>query len=86
MIEKAKEIVRQYIKKHLEDPNADYTLFVVWQAAVLQNFKCLIATTLPCWTYIELTYDGDEKRWYLDVYRKLENRVINDEIHEQSDP
>ena len=84
MIEKAKEIVRQYIKKHLEDPNADYTLFVVWQAAVLQNFKCLISTTIPCRMYFELTYDGDERQWYFDAYRKLENRVIDDGLHEQS--
>ena len=83
MIEKAKALVRQYIQEHLEDPNEDYTLFVVWQAAVLQNFKCLIATTKPIGMYFELTYDGDENRWYFDAYRKVENREIDDGLHEQ---
>ena len=85
MIERATEIVRQYITEHLE-PGAEYTLFVVWQAVVLQNFKCLIATTKPLRMYFELTYDGDGKRWYLDAYRKIENREIGDGIHEQPDP
>ena len=73
MIEKAKEIVKQYIEAH---DHSDYTIFVIWQAQVLQNFKCLISTTLPRWTYFELTYDGDRKCWYLDVYRKAENLEI----------
>lgn len=85
MIEKAKALVRQYIDANTEYEN--YTLFVVWQAKALQNFKCLISTTLPRWTYFELTYDGDRKRWYFDVYRKVENQEIpDDRIHEQPDP
>ena len=26
--------------------------------------------------YYELTYNGDKKEWYLDAYKKFENRVI----------
>ena len=80
MIDKAKQIVRDYIAQHIEpNPDADPAIFVVWQAAVLQNFKCLIATTLPYGMYFELTYDGDRRRWYFDAYRKTENRVIPDD-------
>jgi hypothetical protein len=26
--------------------------------------------------YYELTYNGDKKEWYLDAYKKFENRKI----------
>jgi hypothetical protein len=26
--------------------------------------------------YYELTFNGDSKEWYLDAYKKFENRVI----------
>lgn len=90
MIEKAKALVRDYIKAHIDptNPDAESTIFVIWQCQVLQNFKCLIATTLPHGMYFELTYDGDRRRWYFDVYRKAENREIcevADGVHQQPD-
>lgn len=80
MIDQAKAIVEEYLKKNY--PENNYTLFVVWQAKVLQNLKCLIAVTHPHGMYFELTYDGDRARWYFDVYQKIENREIRDGIHE----
>lgn len=88
-IEEAKDIVREYVESNIDrsNPNVEYNIFVVWQAKTLQNFKCLIATTMPDGLYFELTYDGDMHRWYLDVYSKIENRVIAYErVHEQPDP
>ena len=81
MIERAIALVREYIDAHIDHTNQDAepAVFVVWQASVLQNFKCLIATTLPAGVYFELTYDGDQKRWYFDVYRKAENLVVADD-------
>ena len=78
MIEEAKSIVREYIESHIDhtNPDAESTIFVVWQCQILQNFKCLISTTLPHGMYFELTYDGEKKAWYFDVYRKVENREI----------
>jgi hypothetical protein len=26
--------------------------------------------------YYELTYNGDKEEWYLDAYKKFENRVV----------
>lgn len=26
--------------------------------------------------YYEMTYNGDKEEWYLDAYKKFENRVI----------
>jgi len=84
MIEAAKALVKAYIEKHIDlsNPDASYALFVVWQVRALQNFKCLISTTAPFGLYFELTYDGDKNCWYFDVYRKVENRVIDDDVYE----
>lgn len=84
MIEKAKALVQEYIRDRMDpsNPNAESTLFVVWQCQTLQNFKCLIATTLPFGIYFELTYDGDRRAWYFDAYRKIENRVVPDGLPE----
>ena len=78
MIEQALQIVREYIDEHIDHstPNAEYTLFAVWQCSILRNFKCLIATTSPNGMYFELTYDAERGCWYFDAYRKIENREI----------
>lgn len=77
MTAKALKIVREYVEAHIEsNPDAHYTLFVVWQSVILQNFKCEIATTLPCGMSFVLTYDGDADRWYCDAYRKVGNWVV----------
>ena len=80
MDNKALEIVRQYIWEHLDksDPEATFEVFTVWKAKILQNWKYLISSTLWDGMYYELTYNGDKKEWYLDAYKKFENRVIKD--------
>ena len=50
--------------------------FIVWSVKVLQNNKALVSTTMPDGMYYELTYNGDKKELYLDVYKKWENRCI----------
>ena len=35
-----------------------------------------MATTLPDGMYYEVTYNGDKQEWYLDAYKKFENRCI----------
>ena len=81
MIYTALTLVRDYIREH--NPDITPALFVVWQARVLQNFKCLISS--PIGYYFELTYDGDRERWYLDAYRKTDNREIADAVFKQPD-
>lgn len=44
----------------------------------MQNWKYLLASTLPDGMYYELTYNGDKKEWYLDAYKKFENVVIKE--------
>jgi hypothetical protein len=88
MIERAKALVKEYIGKHIDNTNAQPTIFVVWQSQVLQHFKCMIATTLPLGMCFQLTYDGDLKQWYFDVYRKTDHREIvevSNGLQQQSD-
>lgn len=78
------KIVRLYITSHLDKTdNAVFDVFTVWKVKVLQNWKWLISSTLPDGMYYEITYNGDKKEFYLDAYKKFENRcVIFNELNE----
>ena len=80
MDNRAIQIVLSYIDEHLDktDPTPDFNVFIVWKAKILQNWKYLISSTLCDGMYYELTYNGDKKEWYLDAYKKFENRVVKD--------
>ena len=80
MDEKALEIVREYIEEHLDksDEKPEFQVFTVWKAKALQNWKFLISSTLFDGMYYEMTYNGDKKEWYLDAYKKFENRVVKE--------
>lgn len=80
MDNRAIQIVLSYIDEHLDktDPAPFFTVFTVWKAKVLQNWKYLLSSTLCDGMYYELTYNGDKKEWYLDAYKKFENRVVKD--------
>ena len=78
MDNKAIEIVRDYIIEHLDksDPVPNFEVFTVWKSKALQNWKYLLSSTLFDGMYYKLTFNGDKKEWYLDAYKKFENRVI----------
>ena len=78
MDDKAIDIVYDYIIEHLDksDAKPEFDVYTVWKAKVLQNWKYLISSTLHDGMYYELTYNGDKHEWYLDAYKKFENRVI----------
>lgn len=81
MDNKAFEIVTNYIREHLDktDGEVSFATYIVWKCKTLQNWKYLISSTLSDGMYYELTYNGDKKEWYLDAYKKFENRVIAEE-------
>ena len=85
MDNRAIEIVTNYIMEHLDKshkgmiPDIDFTVYIVWKCKALQNWKYLISSTLFDGMYYELTYNGDKKEWYLDAYKKFENRVITED-------
>lgn len=80
MDEKVIEIVTNYINSHLDksDDPVDFTVYTVWKAKALQNWKYLLSSTLPDGMYYEVTYNGDKHEWYLDAYKKFENVLIKD--------
>lgn len=78
---RAESIVTDYIYAHLDksDKIPDFEVFIVWKCKTLQNWKYLISSTLYDGMYYELTFNGDKNEWYLDAYKKFENRVIKEE-------
>ncbi len=71
-------IVEEYAAEHLDksDPETEFETYIVWKCKALQNWKYLLSTSLYDGMYYELTYNGDKKEWYLDAYKKFENRCI----------
>lgn len=74
----ALDIVRKYIEEHLDKAYAvpEFTVFTVWKCKALQNWKWLLSSDLLDGMYYEVTYNGDKHEFYLDAYKKFENRCI----------
>lgn len=72
------EIVDKYIVNHLDasDGVPEFEVYIVWKCKALQNWKYLLSSSLFDGMYYELTYNGDKEEWYLDAYKKFENKVI----------
>lgn len=72
------EIVDKYIVEHLDksDGVPEFDVYIVWKCKTLQNWKYLLSSSLYDGMYYELTYNGDKEEWYLDAYKKFENKVI----------
>lgn len=82
MMTKARHIVVNYYNTHVDVTN-NYNIgfddvYVTWFSKTLQNWKALVSTNVPDGMYYEVTYNGNKKETYLDVYKKWENVVILD--------
>ena len=76
-IKLAKDKVDHYTFDVLGYKQISIEIFVVWQVKVLQNYKALLATDIEGdQHYYEVTYNGDKKELYLDVYDKQENKCL----------
>ena len=53
-------------------------IFVVWHCKTLQNWKAILSAGFPGAPLVEVTYNGDKKETYVDIYRKLENIAVPD--------
>ena len=81
MDDRAINLVYDYAKEHLDISDTrkypvDFSVFIVWKCKTLQNWKWLISTTLNDGMYYEITFNGDRDEFYLDAYKKFENRAI----------
>lgn len=90
---KCKEIVRDYYNSNLEPfdlrnengepvlikkkPITTDAVFIVWICKTLQNNKALLSTTIADGMYYEITYNGDKREAYVDVYQKKENYCVS---------
>lgn len=53
---------------------------VEWAGKTLQNYKCLVSTTVSGdGIYAEYTYNGDKQELYEDIYEKVTNTCIVNE-------
>ena len=77
---KCKQILNDYIMSNLDITEKinlqDFEIFVVWQVKVLQNNKALLSTTIPDGMYYEITYNGNKEEFYLDAYKKFQNKCV----------
>ena len=84
MDNKALKIVKDYVLEHLDKTDSvkeeDTNPYIVWKCKTLQNWKYLMSTDLHDGMYYELTFNGDKQEWYLDAYKKFENRCISDNL------
>lgn len=78
MDERAIKIVDRYILEHLDksDRIPAIQIFIVWKCKILHHCKWLISSTLPDGMYYKVTYNGIKDEFYLDAYKKFENRCI----------
>lgn len=82
--EKARQIVISYIQKWIEEGNHQILIqhddiWIVWYVRSLQNWKCILGSSLPDGVTYEVTYDGDKAEYYLDVHKKIESVVYKEE-------
>lgn len=79
---RAREIVMNYVNEHLDKSDGIQItmrdVYVVGFCKTLQNWKVLVSTNLPDGKYYEVTYNGDAKEAYLDVYVRLQNVCVKD--------
>lgn len=54
---------------------AKENVLVVWSFKVLQNNKALLGISGSNDAYYELTYNGDKKELYMDVYSTKDHNV-----------
>lgn len=60
---------------YTSDVVAEDTMFVVWSCKTLQNWKAIVGG-IHIKELIEVTYNGDKKEAYVDVYDKKLNVAI----------
>lgn len=75
-----KSIVVDYFNSHVDKTDGktitEDDVYIVWLTKALQNNKATVSTNVSDGIYYEVTYNGDKKEAYVDVYKKWENYVV----------
>ena len=82
MMNKAKKLVKDYYNSHVDVTDnvvlTEDDVYIVWFSKTLQNWKALVSTNVSDGMYYEVTYNGNSKETYLDVYKNWDNKCIPD--------
>lgn len=78
--DRALEIVREYISKHLDKTGAvgDLNICILSKGRNPQSLKYLVSSTPPDGMLYELAYDWHKDEWQLDAYKKFGKTVIKE--------
>ena len=69
-----KKLVEWYNAQNENEKIDLSNVFVVWSCKTLQNYKCLVSTTVSGdGIYAEYTCNGNKQELYEDIYRKVKN-------------
>ena len=75
-----KKLLEWYREHKPETEITAADIFTVWLCKTLQNYKCLVSTSISGdGIYAEYTFNGDKQELYEDVYGKITNRKITEE-------
>lgn len=74
-----KEWLVKYYKDHYNKIIEIADVYVVWSCKTLQNNKILMSTTINDGVYVEVTYNGDKKESYFDIYTKVRNVLVENQ-------
>lgn len=77
--EACKEWLVNYYKDHYKKVISLDDVFIVWSCKTLQNNKILMSTTVQDGIYVEVTYNGDNKEAYFDIYTKVRNIRVSEQ-------
>ncbi len=77
--EACKEWLVNYYKDHYKKVISLDDVYIVWSCKTLQNNKILMSTTVQDGIYVEVTYNGDKKEVYFDIYTKVRNIRVSDQ-------
>lgn len=71
---RAKQLVVDYFNSHVDATDGKKLtmkdVFIECFSKTLQNWRALVSTTVSNGMYYEITYNGDKKETYLNVYKK----------------
>ena len=69
---KAKHLVQDYYNKRYSESISVDDVHLVWFCKTIQNWKALLITATHDSYFYEVTYNGDKRESYIDVYKKEE--------------
>lgn len=68
-------IVTKYLIDTYDDFDYGFDVFVVWKCKTIQNVKFIVGTSYNN-NFFEITLNGDKNEIYLDVYHKIDKKII----------